>query len=208
MIIYLKILLKIMIYELIIEFLKNVFCGENNLIIKYKLNLLENNKIISLNCIFKHEIKIDDISFNQMLYIDKDYLKNILIKCFDINYEVDEVIDEEKYININIKMINNIEYFHNLNQMIEYIEIKVNNNDNNFEWIGIYSTVFKDLDLLEENKEYIKTFNCLINNGSYSLSDNKEKINLNQFDFYVKIKNSDNIFQFNNFPYNVYYSFN
>ena len=143
-----------------------------------------------------------------MLYIDKDYLKNILIKCFDINYEVDEVIDEEKYININIKMINNMEYFHNLKQMIEYIEIKVNNNDNNFEWIGIYSTVFKDLDLLEENKEYIKTFNCLINNCSYSLSDNKEKINLNQFDFYVKIKNSDNIFQYNDFPYNVYYSFN
>ena len=195
-------------YELIIEFLKNVYCGENNLIIKYKLNILENNKIISLNCIFKHEIKIDDISFNQMLYIDKDYLKNILIKCFDINYEIDEVIDEEKYININIKMINNMEYFHNLKQMIEYIEIKVNNNDNNFEWIGIYSTVFKDLDLLEENKEYIKTFNCLINNGSYSLSDNKEKINLNQFDFYVKIKNSDNIFHFNDFPYNVYYSFN
>ena len=120
----------IMSYTDIIEFLKNIFCGENNLIIKYRLNFVENNNIFNINCLYVHEIKINDIPNNKMFYIDKSYIKYNLKKCFDINYEVEDLSESQKYMNINIKMINNNEYFEKIKKIIEYIEIKINTNDN------------------------------------------------------------------------------
>ena len=194
-------------YEQIKNFLTNVFCGENNLIINYRLNILENNKIHGINCIYSHEIKINDLPLNKMLHIDKAYLKNILIKCFDINYEVEDLNDGIKCIHINIKMINFLEYFEKRKHIIEYIEIKVNN-DNNFDWIGISSTFYNDLNSIKDKEEIIKSFDCLIDERNYSLSDKNGAINLNQFIFSVKIMNSNIIYQFTEFPYNIYYSLN
>ena len=194
-------------YEQIKNFLTNVFCGENNLIINYRLNILENNKIHGINCIYSHEIKINDLPLNKMLHIDKAYLKNNLIKCFDINYEVEDLNDGIKCIHINIKMINFLEYFEKRKHIIEYIEIKVNN-DNNFDWIGISSTFYNDLNSIKDKEEIIKSFDCLIDERNYSLSDKNGAINLNQFIFSVKIMNSNIIYQFTEFPYNIYYSLN
>ena len=105
-------------------------------------------------------------------------------------------------------MIRNNEFFEKIKQIIECIEIKVNKNANNFEWIGINSTIFNDLNELKLDEKNIKTFNCLIDNESYSLSDKKGDINLNQFIFYVKIRNSNYVYQFTNFPYDIYYNGN
>ena len=195
-------------YENIKEFLKGVFSGDNNLIIKYKINFSENNNIYSINCIFRHEIKINELPSNQMFYIDKSYIKNNLSKCFQINFESEDLGENQKYMNINIQMIRNNEFFEKIKQIIEYIEIKVNKNANNFEWIGINSTIFNDLNELKLDEKNIKTFNCLIDNESYSLSDKKGDINLNQFIFYVKIRNSNYVYQFTNFPYDIYYNRN
>ena len=152
-----------------------------------------------------HEIKINDIPNNKMFYIDKSYIKYNLKKCFDINYEVEDLSESQKYMNINIKMINNNEYFEKIKKIIEYIEIKINTNDNNFEWIGIYSAIFKNLNEIKSDEETIKTFNCLIDDKSFSLSDKNEDLNLNHFIFNVKIINSNCIYQFENFPFDIYY---
>ena len=195
-------------YEHIIEFLKTAFNGDNNLIVKYKLNFLENNNIHSINCIYKHEIKINDIPNDKMFYIDKLYLKNFLIKCFNINFEAEDIDDEKKYLNIKIKLLNNNEFFDRVKQMIDYIEIKVNLNDNNFEWIGLSSTILQKLNSIKEDEEIIKTFNCLIDKKCFSLNDKKRDLNLNHFIFSVKLINSNSVYQFFDFPYNIYYSFN
>ena len=195
-------------YEYNLEFLKNIFYGENNLIIKYKINFLENNKIKNINCINKHEIKMNDITLNNMYYFDKNYLKNILKNCFDINYDVEELNEGLKYFNIYIKMIKNSEHFEKIKKIVDYIEIKVNTNNNNFEWIGINSSIFKNLDKEKNDNENIKTFNCLIDDKSFSLIDKNKEINLNQFIFSVKILNSDKVYEFNDFPFIIYYSIN
>ena len=196
---------EIMNYNNILEFLKNIFCGENNLIFKYRLNFIENNNIININCLFIHEIKINDIPFNKTFYIDKSYIKYNLKNCFDINYVVEDLNENQKYININIKMISNNEYFEKIKQIIEYIEIKTKINNNNFEWIGIYSIVFNNLNETKSDEENIKTFNCLIDDKNYSLNDKNGNINLNCFIFNVKIVNSNCIYQFENIPYDIYY---
>jgi len=190
-------------YENITEFFKSVFCGDNNLIVKYKINFSENNKEYSINCIYRHEIKVNELPNNQMFYIDKSYIKNNLSKCFQINFEDEDLDEKQKYISINIQMIRN-GYLEKIKHIIEHIEIKVNKNVNNFEWIGINSTIFNDLSELKSEENNIKTFNCLIDNDSYSLTDKKRDLNLNQFIFYVKIKNSNNIYQFTNFPYDIF----
>ena len=195
-------------YEYNLEFLKNIFYGENNLIIKYKINFLENNKIKNIFCINKHEIKTSDIPLNNMYYFDKNYLKNILKYCFDINFDVEELNEGLKYFNIYIKMIKNSEHFEKIKKIIDYIEIKVNTNNNNFEWIGINSSIFKNLDKEKNDNENIKTFNCLIDGKSFSLIDKNKEINLNQFIFSVKILNSDKVYEFNDFPFIIYYSIN
>ena len=173
------------------------------MIVKYKINFSENNKTYSINCIYRHEIKVNELPNNQMFYIDKSYIKNNLSKCFIINFEDEDLGEKQKYISINIQMIRN-GYLEKIKHIIEYIEIKVNKNVNNFEWIGINSTIFNDLSELKSEENNIKTFNCLIDNDSYSLTDKKRDLNLNQFIFYVKIKNSNNIHQFTNFPYDIF----
>ena len=90
------------------EFFKAKFCNENNLIIKYKLNIENNdNNSICINCIYKHEIKIKDIPFMKTFYVDNLYLKNNLIEFFNINYEAEEFDNDQKYINILPLNLNN-----------------------------------------------------------------------------------------------------
>ena len=84
-----------------------------------------------------------------------------------------------------------------------FIKTKINNN--NFEWIGIYSIVFNNLNETKSDEENIKTFNCLIDDKNYSLNDKNGNINLNCFIFNVKIVNSNCIYQFENIPYDIYY---
>ena len=194
-------------YEYIIQFLKCIFYGENNLIIKYKLNFYENNKISTINCLYKHEIKFN-VSLNNNYYFDKNNLKSILKNCFSINYDSEDINKELKYINIYIKMIKNNEYFEKIKNIIDFIEVKVNKNNNNFDWIGIHSSIYKDLEQEKIDDDNVKTFNCLINDKSFSLNDKKNSINLNQFTFSVKIQNSDIIYQFTDFPSIIYYSVN
>ena len=192
-------------YPHIKDFFREKFCNENNLILKYKLNLMDNNGVNSVNCIYKHEIKIKQIPFMKAFYVDNIYLKNNLIKYFSINYEAEDFDEEQKYITININLLNNNENFEKIGNNIEYIEIKVDEGDNNFEWMGLYSTKFKDI-LAINNEEKTKVFNCIIGKKSCSLSDKKNEINLNHFIFLVKIKNSNTIYQYTEFPYALYYS--
>ena len=192
-------------YEHIKEFLKEKFCNENNLILKYKINLMDNNGMNTLFCIYKHEIKIKETTSMKSFYVDNLYLKNLLQKVFNINYEVEDFEEDQKYITINIKLLNDNENFERIGKIIEYIEINVNCNDNNFEWIGLCSTKFKNL-LKINNDDSMKTFNCIIDGKSCSLNDKKNEINLNHFIFAVKIKNSDLIYQYTDFPYSIYYN--
>ena len=195
-------------YANIKDFFKDIFYGENNLLIKYKLNLLENNKMYNINCLYKHEIKINDKPPEQKFYIDKSYLKNNLKKSFNINYKVEDLCEKQKYININIKILDNNEYFEKIKQIIEYIEIKVKTNNNNFDWIGVHSTLFNNFNQIQNEKNAIKTFFCLIDEKSFSFNDKNGNINLNQFEFFVKIKNSNLIYQFDEFPYDIYFRLN
>ena len=195
-------------YEYIIQFLKNNFYGDNNLIIKYKLNFYENNKLSIINCLYKHEIKFNDIDLNNKYYLDKNHLKSILKNCFSINYNTEDLNEGLKYINIYIKMIKNNEYYEKIKNIIEFIEVKINKNNNNFDWIGKYSSIYKDLEQDKIDDDNIKIFNCLINDKSFSLNDKKNSINLNQFIFSVKIKNSDIIYHFTDFPSIIYYYVN
>ena len=192
-------------YQHIKDFLKEKFCNENNLILKYRINMMDNNGMNSLFCIYKHEIKIDEIPFLKTFYIDNLYLKHLLQKVFNINYEVEDFEENQKYITININLLNNNENFEKIGKIVEYIEIKVNDNDNNFEWIGLYSTKFKNLTKIN-NDDNIKTFNCIIDGRSCSLNDKKNEINLNHFIFMVKIKNSNIMYQYTDFPYSLYYN--
>ena len=41
---------------------------------------MDNNGVNSLNCIYKHEIKINEIPFMKTFYIDNLYTKNNLVK--------------------------------------------------------------------------------------------------------------------------------
>ena len=192
-------------YPHIREFFKEKFSNENNLILKYKINFMDNNGVTSFNCIYKHEIKINKIPFMKTFYVDNLYLKNNLMKYFNINFEVEDFDDNQKYITINIQLLNDNENFEKIGKIIDYIEIKVDDSDNNFEWIGLYSTKFKNV--MKINKEEnIKYFNCILNRESCSLSDKKNEINLNHFIFLVKIKNSNLIYQYNDFPYSIYYN--
>ncbi len=194
-------------YSHIKDFFKEKFCHENNLILKYKLNLMDNNGINSVNCIYKHEIKINQIPFMKTFYIDNFYLKTNLVNYFNINYEVEDFDENQKYVTININLLNNLENFEKIGKIIDYIEIKVDESDNNFEWMGLYSTKFKNV--MEINDEdNIKVFNCIIDEKSCSLTDKKNEINLNHFIFFVKIKNSSIIYQYTQFPYAIYYSKN
>ena len=194
-------------YSHIKDFFKEKFCHENNLILKYKLNLMDNNGINSVNCIYKHEIKINQIPFMKTFYIDNFYLKTNLVNYFNINYEVEDFDENQKYVTININLLNNLENFEKIGKIIDYIEIKVDESDNNFEWMGLYSTKFKNV--MEINDEdNIKVFNCIIDEKSCSLTDKKNEINLNHFIFFVKIKNSSIIYQYTEFPYAIYYSKN
>ena len=194
-------------YSHIKQFFKEKFCNENNLILKYKLNIMDNNGVNTLNCIYKHEIKIKEIPFMKTFYVDNLYLKNYLSKFFTINYEVEDFDDGQKYITIKVNLLNNNKNFEKIGNNIEYIEIKVDNNDNNFEWIGLYSTKFKNIMEIDED-ESIKTFNCIIDGKSCSLSDKLNEINLNHFIFLVKIRNSNIIYQYTEFPYCIYYNKN
>ena len=192
-------------YPHIKEFFKDKFCNENNLILKYKINIMDNNGVNSLNCLYKHEIKINKIPYMNKYYVNNSYLKNNLTKFFNMNYDVEDFEDNQKYITINISLLNNDENFEKIGNIIEYIEIKVDNTDNNFEWVGLYATKIKNV--LDKNEtENKKTFNCLIDNKSRSLSDKKNEINLNHFIFLIKIKNSSIIYQYTNFPYSIYYN--
>ena len=192
-------------YENIVEFLKGIYYQENNLLINYRINFSENNNIYSINCIYRHEIKINDIPLNKSYYIDKTYIRNNLVKCFEINYESKDIDEKQKYVSINIKITNNSEYFQNINKIIDYIEIKIDTNKNNFEWIGIFSSIFNNLEQIENEDDSVKTFNCLIDENSFSLNDKKGEINLNQFIFSIKVKDSNYIYEFNEFPYAIYY---
>ena len=78
----------------------------------------------------------------------------------------------------------------------------------NFEWIGLSSTILQKLNSIKEDEEIIKTFNCLIDKKCFSLNDKKRDLNLNHFNFSVKLINSNSVYQFFDFPYNIYYSFN
>ena len=171
------------------------------------MNFYENNKISTINCLYKHEIKFN-VSLNNNYYFDKNNLKSILKNCFSINYDSEDINKELKYINIYIKMIKNNEYFEKIKNIIDFIEVKVNKNNNNFDWIGIHSSIYKDLEQKKIDDDNVKTFNCLINDKSFSLNDKKNSINLNQFTFSVKIQNSDIIYQFTDFPSIIYYSVN
>jgi len=187
------------------EFFKDKFCNENNLILKYKINIMDNNGVNSFNCLYKHEIKINQTTYKNQYYVDNLHLKNNLIKFFNMNYEVEDFDDNQKYISINISLLNNDENFETIGNIIEYIEIKVDNTDNNFEWVGLYDTKIKNV--MDKNEtENKKVFNCLIDNKSCSLSDKKNEINLNHFIFLIKIKNSNLIYQYTNFPYSIYYN--
>lgn len=187
------------------EFFKDKFCNENNLILKYKINIMDNNGVNSFNCLYKHEIKINQTTYKNQYYVDNFHLKNNLIKFFNMNYEVEDFDDNQKYISINISLLNNDENFETIGNIIEYIEIKVDNTDNNFEWVGLYDTKIKNV--MDKNEtENKKVFNCLIDNKSCSLSDKKNEINLNHFIFLIKIKNSNLIYQYTNFPYSIYYN--
>jgi hypothetical protein len=192
-------------YQHIKDFLKEKFCNENNLILKYRINMMDNNGMNSMFCIYKHEIKIEEIPNSKTFYIDNLYLKHLLQKVFNINYEVEDFEENQKYITININLLNNNDNFEKIGKIVEYIEIKVNDNDNNFEWIGLYSTKFKNLTKIN-NDDYIKTFNCIIDGRSCSLNDKKNEINLNHFIFMVKIKNSNIMYQYTDFPYSLYYN--
>ena len=194
-------------YTHIKQFFKEKFCNENNLILKYKLNFMDNNGVNTLNCIYKHEIKIKEIPFMKTFYVDNLYLKNYLSKYFTINYEVEDFDEDQKYITINISLLNNNQNFEIIGKNIEYIEIKVDDSDNNFEWIGLYSTKFKNV-MEKGEDENIKAFNCIIDSKSCSLSDKVNGINLNHFIFLVKIRNSNIIYQYNEFPYCIYYNKN
>ena len=194
-------------YSHIKDFFEEKFCNENNLILKYKLNFMDNNGINSLNCIYKHEIKIKEIPFMKTFYIDNLYLKNNLVNYFNINYEVEDFEEKQKYVTINIYLLNNLENFEKIGKIIDYIEIKVDESDNNFEWMGLYSTKYKNI-MKSNDEENKKVFNCLIDDKSCSLSDKKNEINLNHFIFYVKIKNSNIVYQYTEFPYAIYYSKN
>ena len=189
------------------DFFEEKFCNENNLILKYKLNFMDNNGINSLNCIYKHEIKIMEVPFMKTYYIDNLYLKNNLIKYFNINYEVEDFEENQKYVTININLLNYLENFEKIGKIIDFIEIKVDESDNNFEWMGLYSTKFKNV-MIKNDEENKKVFNCLIDGKSCSLSDKKNEINLNHFIFFVKIKNSNIVYQYTEFPYAIYYSKN
>jgi hypothetical protein len=192
-------------YPHIKEFFKDKFCNENNLILKYKINIMDNNGVNSLNCLYKHEIKINQIPYKNKYYVDNLYLKNNLVKFFNMNYDVEDFDDNQKYITININLLNNDENFEKIGNFIEYIEIKIDNTDNNFEWVGLYSTKIKNV--MDKNEtENKKVFNCLIDNKSRSLSDKKNELNLNHFIFLIKIKNSSIIYQYTNFPYSIYYN--
>jgi len=192
-------------YPHIKEFFKDKFCNENNLILKYKINIMDNNGVNSFNCLYKHEIKINQTTYKNQYYVDNLHLKNNLIKFFNMNYEVEDFDDNQKYISINISLLNNDENFETIGNIIEYIEIKVDNTDNNFEWVGLYDTKIKNV--MDKNEtENKKVFNCLIDNKSCSLSDKKNEINLNHFIFLIKIKNSNLIYQYTNFPYSIYYN--
>jgi len=192
-------------YQHIKEFFKDKFCNENNLILKYKINIMDNNGVNSFNCLYKHEIKINQTTYKNQYYVDNLHLKNNLIKFFNMNYEVEDFDDNQKYISINISLLNNDENFETIGNIIEYIEIKVDNTDNNFEWVGLYDTKIKNV--MDKNEtENKKVFNCLIDNKSCSLSDKKNEINLNHFIFLIKIKNSNLIYQYTNFPYSIYYN--
>ena len=188
------------------EFFKAKFCNENNLIIKYKLNIENNdNNSICINCIYKHEIKIKDIPFMKTFYVDNLYLKNNLIEFFNINYEAEEFDNDQKYITININLLKNKENFEKIAKIIEYIEIIVDNTDNNFEWMGLSSTKFRNIMQINED-ENLKVFNCIINEKSCSLTDKQNEINLNHFIFFVKIKNSNIIYKYTEFPNALYYN--
>jgi hypothetical protein len=192
-------------YPHIKDFFKDKFCNENNLILKYKINIMDNNGVNSFNCLYKHEIKINKMPFKNKYYVDDLYLKNNLINFFNMNYDVEDFDDNQKYITININLLNNDENFEKIGNFIEYIEIKIDNTDNNFEWVGLYSTKIKNV--MDKNEtENKKVFNCLIDNKSRSLSDKKNELNLNHFIFLIKIKNSSIIYQYTNFPYSIYYN--
>ena len=105
-------------------------------------------------------------------------------------------------------MIKNNEYYEKIKNIIEFIEVKINKNNNNFDWIGKYSSIYKDLEQDKIDDDNIKIFNCLINDKMFSLNDKKNSINLNQFIFSVKIKNSDIIYHFTDFPSIIYYYVN
>ena len=189
------------------EFFKEKFGNENNLILKYKLNIEGNNdnNFFSINCIYKHEIKIKNTPFMRTFYIDSLYLKNNLRELFTINYEAEDFGEEQKYITININLLNKKDNFKNLGNIIEYIEIKVDNADNNFDWIGLSSTKFKNIMNINDN-ENAKIFNCIIDEKSCSLTDKQNEINLNHFIFLVKIKNSNLIYKYTEFPNAIYYN--
>ena len=165
---------------------------------------MDNNGVNSLNCIYKHEIKIKQTPFMKTFYIDNLYLKNNLIKFFNINYEVEDFDNEQKYITININLLNNNENFEKIGKIIDYIEIKIDDKDNNFEWLGLCYTKFKNI-MEINNDENKKIFNCIIDEKSCSLSDKKNEINLNHFIFYVKVKNSNIIYEYTEFPHALYY---
>ena len=166
---------------------------------------MDNNGVNSFNCLYKHEIKINKMPFKNKYYVDDLYLKNNLINFFNMNYDVEDFDDNQKYITININLLNNDENFEKIGNFIEYIEIKIDNTDNNFEWVGLYSTKIKNV--MDKNEtENKKVFNCLIDNKSRSLSDKKNELNLNHFIFLIKIKNSSIIYQYTNFPYSIYYN--
>lgn len=192
-------------YPHIRDFFKDKFCNENNLILKYKINIMDNNGVNSFNCLYKHEIKIIHIPFMKTYYVDNLYLKNNLIKFFDMNYDIEDFDDNQKYITINITLLNNDENFEKIGNIIDYIEIKVDDTDNNYEWVGLYDTKIKNV--MDKNEtENKKVFHCLIDSKSRSLSDKKNELNLNHFIFLIKIKNSNIIYQYTNFPYSIYYN--
>ena len=195
-------------YPYIKDFFNEKFCNENNLILKYKLNLEENddnNNSNYINCIYKHEIKIEDIPLKKTFYVDNLYLKNTLIEFCTIGYEIEDYEGDQKYISVNINLLNNKDNFEKIAKIIEYIEIKVDNSDNNFEWMGLYSTKFTNI-LKLNNNENLKVFNFIINRKSWSLTDKQNEINLNHFIFLVKIKNSDIIYKYTEFPNAIYYN--
>lgn len=192
-------------YGHISNFFKNKFCKGKNIILKYKLNIVDNEQNIKeINCIYKHEINNKQIDNMKNYYIDNSSLREKLKDHFKIKFDFENLDDNQKYFSIHLIMFNFDESFFNFINIIEYIEVKINEDNNNFEWIGLSITRFNLPEKIDDN-EKVKTFNYVIDANSKTLSDKKGAINLNQFIFYVKIKNSNNINQYIDFPYAIYY---